>query len=258
MVPKQSTLQEIIESERELLLTADQRYGGYYRHARDCSIFLSICIISVDPHRLMFARFFSLLKKHHMLALLSTLRLHRIQAMMNLRQVLEAGAAAAFAIANPEPEHFATANARSSIIDPSPELTGKRYRWLDKNFPAGSAAIKEKKERINSYFAHANVVLTAKTFEVNEAGTGISAPFFDVEDEFHVKVDLWLTASISIELMGLLYGVNKGRDVVKFIPNFESNLQRIHQANEALVSDMKSTDRYRRAFEMSRRLSPDC
>jgi hypothetical protein len=186
MVPKQSTLQEIIESERELLLTADQRYGDYYRHARECSIFLSRCFISVDPDRLMFARFFSLLKKHHMLALLSTLRLHRIQAMMNLRQVLEAGAAAAFAIANPEPEHFAIANA-SGIIDPSPELTGKRYQWLDRNFPANSAAIKEKKELINSYFAHTNVVLTSKTFEVNEAGTWISAPFFDVEDEYHVK-----------------------------------------------------------------------
>jgi hypothetical protein len=248
MVPKQSTLQEIIESERELLLTADQRYGDYYRHARECSIFLSRCFISVDPDRLMFARFFSLLKKHHMLALLSTLRLHRIQAMMNLRQVLEAGAAAAFAIANPEPEHFAIANA-SGIIDPSPELTGKRYQWLDRNFPANSAAIKEKKELINSYFAHTNLVLTSKTFEVNEAGTWISAPFFDVEDEYHVKVDLWLTASISIEIMDLLYGVNRGCDVVKFIPNFESNLQRIHQAHEALVAEMKSTDRYKRAFE---------
>jgi hypothetical protein len=88
------------------------------------------------------------------------------------------------------------------------------------------------------------------TVEVNEAGTWISARFFDVEDEFHVKVDLWLTASISIEIMDLLYGVNKGRDVVKFIPNFESNLQRIHQADGALVADMQSTDRYKRAFEI--------
>src|SRR6516164_11309174 len=40
---------------------------------------------------MMFARFFSLLKKHHMLALLSALRLHKVQTMINLRQVLEAG-----------------------------------------------------------------------------------------------------------------------------------------------------------------------
>ena len=91
MVLKQSTIEEIIESERDLVLTADQRYGDFSRHARECSIFLSRCIISVDRDRMMFARFFSLLKKHHMLALLSALRLHKVQTMINLRQVLEAG-----------------------------------------------------------------------------------------------------------------------------------------------------------------------
>jgi hypothetical protein len=64
---------------------------------------------------MMFARFFSLLKKHHMLALLSALRLHKVQTMINLRQVLEAGAAAAFAIANPETEHFATTDGQGFI-----------------------------------------------------------------------------------------------------------------------------------------------
>src|SRR5215471_585481 len=80
-------------------------------------------------------------------------------------------------------------------------------------------------------------------------------PFFDVEDEFQVKVDLWLTASISIELMDLLYGVNKGRDVVKFIPNFESDLHQFHQRNSALLREMQSTERYKRAFAMMQNLS---
>src|SRR5271170_3468152 len=40
----QSTLEEIIESERLMLLTAEDRYGKYYRNARVCSIFLSRCI----------------------------------------------------------------------------------------------------------------------------------------------------------------------------------------------------------------------
>ena len=173
--------------------------------------------------------------------------------MMNLRQVLEAGAAAAFAIANPEPEHFAMTDA--GFIDPSQQLTKKRHQWLDKNFPAGSAAIKENKDRINNYFAHANVVLTNQTFEVNEAINEISTPFFDVEDEFQVKFDLWLTASISIDLMYLLYGVNKGRDVVKFIPNFESDLHQFHQRNSALRREMQSTERYKRAFAMMRNFS---
>src|SRR2546430_9857689 len=52
------------------------------------------------------ASFFAQVKKHHMLALFSTVRLHKVQALMNLRQVLEAGACAAFAIANPDHKHF--------------------------------------------------------------------------------------------------------------------------------------------------------
>src|SRR5215471_8659940 len=94
MALKQPTLEEIVDSERQLVLTADERYGKYSRHARECAFFTSQCIISVALDRLMFARFFSLMKKQLMLAFLSTLRLHKVQAMMNLRQVLEAGAAA--------------------------------------------------------------------------------------------------------------------------------------------------------------------
>jgi hypothetical protein len=33
MALKQSTFEEIVESERELILAADQRYGKYYLHA---------------------------------------------------------------------------------------------------------------------------------------------------------------------------------------------------------------------------------
>ena len=166
---KQSTLEEIIESERQLVVNADRRYGTYYRHARACSVFLSRCITSIDHERLMFCRFFSLMKKHHMLALLSTLRLHKVQSMMNLRQSLEAGAAAAFAIANPELEHFAETDA-DGLLDPTQELTKRRYQWLARNFSAGSDAIKRKKDIINNSAAHANIVSTDQTFRVNESG----------------------------------------------------------------------------------------
>jgi len=45
-------------------------------------------------------------RKHHTVALFSTVRLHRIQAMMDLRQTLEAGACAAYAIANTDQASF--------------------------------------------------------------------------------------------------------------------------------------------------------
>jgi hypothetical protein len=254
MTLKQSTFEEIIESEQTLTLTADQRYGTYSRHASDCTIFLSRCIISVDPNRMMFARFYSLTKKQLLLALLSTLRLHRVQAMMNLRQVLEAGAAAAFAIANPEPEHFAKTD-QNGIIDPSQDLAKKRYKWLAKHFPAASDAIKEKKQLINDFAAHANILVTAQTFDVNDAGSEISAPFFDAEDEYRVRTDLWQTASISILLMDLLYGVNKTQGVLEFMPEFETHFHRVYDRNVVLLTELQSTERYKRALARAQKVS---
>ena len=60
-----------------------------------------------------------------MLGFLSALRLHHVQTMMNLRQVLEAGSAAAYAIANPKIEDFVDTD-DFGIMDPSKELTSKR------------------------------------------------------------------------------------------------------------------------------------
>jgi hypothetical protein len=248
MTLKQSTLEEIIDSERQLLLDAEHRYGDYYHHARESSIFLSRCIASVDHDRMMFARFFSLVKKHHMLALLSVLRLHRVQASMNLRQVIEAGCAAAFAIANPELEHFAEADTQG-ILDPSQDLTKKRYRWLDQNYPDQSKAMRAKKDRINSYSAHANILNSGNIFEINPTGDAIAAPFFDVEDGYHVKTDLWLMASTAIELMDWFYGVNQGRDVIQFIPKFVGTLQHVAQDSDTLLAEMKSSARFQRTLQ---------
>jgi hypothetical protein len=140
----QSTVEEIAESERQMILTAESRYGAYYVNARTCSIFLSKCVVGVSHDRMMFGRLLSLVKKHHMLALFSTVRLHRVQSMMNLRQMLEAGAAAAFAIANPEQEHFVETDEKG-LLDPSQELTKKRHNGLTKisNLsPTGSKQLK--------------------------------------------------------------------------------------------------------------------
>jgi hypothetical protein len=171
----QSTLEEIVESERLMLLTATERYGKYHDHARECSIFLSRSVTAVDHDRMMFSRFFSLMKKHHMLALLSILRLHKVQAMMNLRQVLEAGAAAAFAIANPELHHFADTD-EQGLLDPTQALTKKRYQWIEQNYRQKSDWIKEKKERINLFTAHANIVSSESTFRIVNTGDIINAP----------------------------------------------------------------------------------
>jgi hypothetical protein len=58
----QSTLHEIIESEGKMPLAARARYGEFYKHAIECSVFLSTCVVEIDHSRLMFGRFLALTK----------------------------------------------------------------------------------------------------------------------------------------------------------------------------------------------------
>jgi len=195
---------------------------------------------------MMFGRFFSLLKKHHMLALLSVLRLHKVQAAMNLRQVLEAGAAAAFAIANPEQHHFAETDAQG-LLDPSQDLARKQYKWLDQHYRNKSDWIRITKERINASTAHANIVSSDSVFRIADTGDAINAPFFDIEDEYFIRTDLWHIGSIAITLMDLFYGVNQGRNVIDFCRDFPLHIDRLARESNALLDEMKATDRFKRA-----------
>ena len=173
---------------------------------------------------------------------------------MNLRQVLEAGAAAAFAIANPEPEHFVDTD-EYGILDPSRELAKKRYSWLAKHYPDGSAAIKGLKATINLSAAHANLIFADNNFRFNEGSGSFDAPFFDIEDEFYVKTDLWMIGNIACGLMDLFYGVNRDRNVLKFADGFASRLGKLMRDNGALHAELTASERYKRTQERLARLA---
>ena len=254
MTYPQSTLEEIIASERLMILDAPKRYGQHYAHARATTVYLSLCVESIELDRAdMFGRLFSLMKKHHTLSIFSTLRLHKVQAMMNLRQVLEAGAAAAFAIANPETRHFVDVD-DFGIMDPSQKLTKMRYAWLDKNYSSKSEWIKSTKERINSTAAHANIIGGDSTFRMAEDRTAASAPFFDIEDEYFVRTDLWLISSVAITLMDFFFGVAgnvalAGRSVLDFRSDFQQTIQALAAESDRVLAEIKASDRFQRAMQ---------
>jgi len=124
-----------------------------FMHASEFNNLLQQFIKSVDPDRFIFAMFLAQIRKHNTLALFSALRLHHIQAMMDLRQELEAGSCAAYSIANPDVKGFADID-ENGIADASQELAKKRYKWLEDNFKQGSDAIKNMKEAITQVFYH--------------------------------------------------------------------------------------------------------
>ena len=208
MAYPQSTLEEFVESERSMFLDGGSRYGRFFEHARAATMYLSLCVVRIDHDRSdTFGRFFSLMKKHHMLAFLSALRLHKVQAMLNLRHVLEAGAGAAYAIANPDVRGFADIDA-FGIMDPSKKLS-KHYKWLNDNYPNKSKWIAETKGQINNQTAHANIVSADATFRGGQTEDVVDLPFFDAEHKDLVQADLRLISIVAITLMDLFYGVTK-------------------------------------------------
>jgi len=242
----QSTFGEIIESEREMFLTAAGRYGDFFINASEFNVLLNEFIKSVDLDRYIFAMFLSQVRKHTTLALLSAVRLHHIQAMMNLRQVLEAGSCASYAIANIDREDFADVD-EFGFLNPSQKLTNKRNQWLNKHYPAGSKIIQTMKNIINKSTAHANIVYAHNNFTFDGERGKFATPFFDKEDEYWVRTDLWQIGNITMGLMDLFYGVNKNRDVVKFADDFVSRLKILERENIRLKDGVMATERFQKS-----------
>jgi len=223
---------------------APQRYGAHYTTALEASEFLSLKSINRDLET--FVRFLSQVKKHHLLAVFSAVRLHQIQATMNLRGVLEAGACAAFAIANPELAHFADPTPEGMLY-PSQKLTVKRYKWLNEKFPKESSEIKELKEKINRSTAHPNTAFTQNNFRFADSGNEINTPFFDIEDEYVVKVVLLVASKIAVSVIDLFYCVNKDVNAIVWRDDFSLKFDRLVREERARRSEMGSTDRFKKA-----------
>ena len=249
MVFKQSTILEILESETEMFMRGAERFGDYFVNAAEFNALLANGMIkSIDADRFLFALFLSQLRKHLTLALFSVVRLHHVQAMMNLRQALESGASAAYAIAHTDPADFVDIKV-DGTLDPSQRLTKKRYDWLMQNFPAGSAGLKRMKDLINTFGTHSNILSASQHFKADIENGRFETPFFDFEDEVRVKTELWQIANIELGLMDLFYGVNQKLGVVKYQEKWFDQFQALAAANMRLKEEMMAHERFTKFFQ---------
>jgi hypothetical protein len=101
------------------------------------------------------------------------------------------------------------------------------------------------KDNINASTAHANLIYTGSNFEVVD--DGVSSPFFDIEDDYFVRTDLWRIGNIAISLLDLFYGVNQRVGSIKFVDDFSDRFCVLVERSNALNAEMKATDRYKAA-----------
>ncbi|XOB40797.1 MAG: hypothetical protein ACKKMW_01900 [Candidatus Nealsonbacteria bacterium] len=244
---KQSTIGDLIESERKMVLTGAERYGEYFINASEFNALLNNFVKSIDdPNKFIFVAFLSQVRKHHTLALFSSVRLHHIQTGLNLRQVLEAGAWAAYAMAHKNKDKFCEADT-NNILNIPKRLQTARNNWLNQNFKIKSDEIKRLKELINKSVAHANIVYALQNFEMMPAGDpGFYTPFFDFNDEYKVKNDLWFIANTALGLIDLFYGVNQQYKVFQLVDDFNARFKQLVDHNNKLKLEMMEHPRFKK------------
>lgn len=243
----QSNLTELINSEHQLIVDAPKNFGDFFTHALQSVKLLQSFISEVKDEGWLFYCFLSHIRKHHTLAFLSTIRRHHVQTVMNLRQVLESGASAAYALANPEPNDFVSTTPEG-LLDVPEKLKKKRNKWLDENYLKGSEAIKSMKEQMQ-LSSHSNLVDTHRTFKYTNVSNLIQleTPFFDLENQFQIKGDLWSLTNIAMGLMDLFYGVNQKAEKVTFSKTFVDELQALDREDKRLKEIMMKTRKFKQA-----------
>ncbi len=248
----QSNLKEIINSEHQLLIDAPKDYGDFFSHALQSVKLLQSFVVGIKDEGWLFISFLAHIRKHHLLAFLSTIRRHHVQTVMNLRQVLESGVSAAYSLANPEPKDFVETTPEG-LLDVPENLKKKRYKWLKSNYPKGPQAIKAMKDQMQ-LSSHSNLVDTHRTFKYTNIGTlvQLETPFFDLENQFQIKGDLWSLANIVMGLMDLFYGINQKANNVAFSDAFVSELQALDRENKRLKEIMMSTRKFKKADKLAK------
>ena len=162
---KDSTIGEILDSERDMVIHGAELYGEFFTNASELNDLLINSIKSIDdPGKFIFLAFLSQIRKHHTLALFSTARRHHVQAGMDLRQVYESTAWAAYAMGNSEDNKFYEIDKQGTIHTPD-RLGNARNEWLNANYKTKSDEIKNLKKILNESIAHSNVVYTCQNFK---------------------------------------------------------------------------------------------
>ena len=211
-------------------------YGDYFRHARATTLLLSNImmwpIIDCD----LFIRFLSQMKKSHTLSLFATVRLHRVQAKMDLRYFLESTVHAAYSLVHTDTDIYFDYN---SMTQPdAKKASAKAYRWIEGAFPEHSKIISDIKAAINEQAAHANVMNSQHNFRyVPGPEAEIHTSFFDFEDEKWVKVDLWQCAQSGLIGIDLLLEIQK--EFGGFLPSRDCDaLPGLIQENAVLLKQL--------------------
>jgi hypothetical protein len=230
------SLNALSADEHQMVIDAERRYGNYYVNAHNTTIMLSNIMMWPLIDCDLFIRFLSQMKKYHTLSVISTVRLHRIQAKMDLRYFLESTVHAAYSLVHTDTKIYFDFDA-GKILD-AKKASEKVYVWIEATYNDHSKGIQNIKKLINEQTAHANVVNSEHNFRyVPGERAEIHTSYFDFEDDKMVKVDLWQCAQAGLIAIDLILAVQRQHG--GFLPSDHvDELAVLIEDNKALLGEL--------------------
>jgi len=212
-------IEEFSVKENKLVQNAGNKYGEYYRTAKNC-IILTECIKYSSEEGMIFVHFWSQISTNLQLALLSTVRRHTVQTYMLLRQVLESSTYAYYGLYLKSFEKFGNISSKETFKIKE-NVKNPAHQWLNKFYPKQSNEIKSLKLFINQNFAHANIGNTQFSV-IEHSDRKKSMYFFDHDkNSIHIKRMFLLIIEIANLVLSLLKEVLKDNNCVYLIENKE-------------------------------------
>jgi hypothetical protein len=224
--------------EHQRLVDGESKYGNAFVNAYNTTILLSNLMMWPVVDCDLFIRFYSQMKKYHTLSIVSTVRLHRIQAKMDLRYFLESSANAAFSLAHTDTRNYF--DLENNRLGDAQKATTKAYKWLETTYSAHSNFMRELKADINEQTAHAHVVNSQHNFDfVPGKRAEIITSYFDFEDDELVRLDLWVAAKSGLHAIDLILSVQK--DYGGFLPSSHTDdLSQLMADNDAVLHELRN------------------
>lgn len=169
--------------------------GEYAKFAIDC---LNLSVVKVPESVSLFGAAWTMVRKDAALALLSSLRGHRVQGAMMIRHMLETAVIAYYVLGHPN-QYVEIAREEADL------LKNQTYRWLAVHFPTTSDDIKEFKGSINRLDSHSNTdnfTFLENFYESDQPWSGLFADKLDLDMTMASLLDV--AASVAMVLNGLM------------------------------------------------------
>ncbi len=245
------SLTEISEAENKIVAEAKNKYGKVYENAEKLVFLLWIFLKSVEADAWIFVSFLSQVQKFAFLSLLSTIRQHNAQSLMNIRQIFEAGVLATYALheRNDTTYYYKDKNDVAYVKEGTKE---KAYKWLEENYKSHSDTIKNQKRIINNMWTHASILLTPLNFQLEKEEKFLNS-VFDKEDEFQTKNDLWFLANSCWGLLDLFAKEITKTKMAKLSDDFVVKMKQYGDNNEALKKEFMDHPRIQKWADLEKK-----